>query len=57
MSLFCGNISKHVKSFELEEEFGRYGKCDIKRHVSRQIRADTKRSGTPHQLYSSESYR
>jgi len=34
MSLFVGNISKHVKSFELEEEFNRFGRCDIKRHVS-----------------------
>ena len=29
-----GNISKHVKSFELEDEFRRYGDCDIKRHGS-----------------------
>lgn len=34
MSLFVGNISKHVKSAELEEEFNRFGRCEIKRHVS-----------------------
>lgn len=34
MSLFVGNISKHVKLVELEEEFNRFGSCDIKRHGS-----------------------
>ena len=33
MSLFVGNISKHVKSYQLEDEFNRFGSCDIKRHV------------------------
>ena len=34
MSLFVGNISKYVKSFELEDEFNRFGRCEIKRNVS-----------------------
>jgi len=34
MSLFVGNISKHVKSIELEEDFNRFGRCEIKRHGS-----------------------
>lgn len=34
MSLFVGNISKHVKSEELESEFSRFGPCEIKRQVS-----------------------
>ena len=34
MSLFVGNISKHVRSFELEDEFNKFGKCDIKLHGS-----------------------
>ena len=34
MSLFVGNISKHVKSEELENEFSRFGHCEIKRQVS-----------------------
>lgn len=34
MSLFVGNISKHVKLTELEEEFNRFGRCEIKRQVS-----------------------
>ena len=34
MSLFVGNISKHVKLDELEEEFNRFGHCEIKRQVS-----------------------
>ena len=34
MSLFVGNISKYVKSWELEDEFMRFGRCEIKRNVS-----------------------
>ena len=34
MSLFVGNISKYVKTFELEDEFNRFGHCEIKRNVS-----------------------
>ena len=34
MSLFVGNISKHVKLYELEDMFKKYGQCDIKRNVS-----------------------
>ena len=34
LSLFVGNISKYVKSFELEDEFNRFGRCEIKRNVS-----------------------
>ncbi len=34
MSLFVGNISKHVKLYELEDMFKKYGACDIKRNVS-----------------------
>ena len=37
MSLFVGNISKHVRSIELEEDFGAFGRCDIKRHVSTKL--------------------
>ena len=34
MSLFVGNISKYVKTFELEDEFKQFGHCEIKRNVS-----------------------
>ena len=34
MSLFVGNISKYVKTFELEDEFKQFGRCEIKRNVS-----------------------
>ena len=29
MSLFVGNISKNVNQRELEDEFEKYGKCNI----------------------------
>ena len=29
MSLFIGNISKTVNATDLEEEFSRYGRCNI----------------------------
>lgn len=32
--MFVGNISKHVKLYELEDMFKKYGQCDIKRNVS-----------------------
>ena len=33
MSLFCGNISKNVKMSELEDEFMKFGKCEIRNKV------------------------
>eukprot|EP00350_Pseudokeronopsis_sp_OXSARD2_P011073 CAMPEP_0170555878 /NCGR_PEP_ID=MMETSP0211-20121228/14415_1 /TAXON_ID=311385 /ORGANISM="Pseudokeronopsis sp., Strain OXSARD2" /LENGTH=47 /DNA_ID= /DNA_START= /DNA_END= /DNA_ORIENTATION= len=29
MSLFAGNISKNVKKSDLQDEFEKFGKCDI----------------------------
>ena len=34
MSLFVGNISKHVKVTELEDEFSKFGACIVKPKVS-----------------------
>ena len=33
MSLFVGNISRNVKSRDLEEEFNRFGKCTLNSKV------------------------
>ena len=33
MSLFCGNISKYVKLSELEKEFEKFGRCQIRQKV------------------------
>lgn len=30
MSLFVGNISKNVRERDLEDEFGKFGRCTIK---------------------------
>ena len=35
MSLFVGNISKNVRLNELEDEFFKFGRCEIKQHVSK----------------------
>ena len=35
MSLFVGNISKNVRLSELEDEFFKFGRCEIKQHVSK----------------------
>jgi arginine/serine-rich splicing factor 7 len=34
MSLFVGNISKNVRPFEIEDNFNKYGKCNIKQKGS-----------------------
>ena len=34
MSLFVGNISKNVRERDLEDEFGKFGRCTIKPKVS-----------------------
>lgn len=34
MSLFVGNISKNVRLNELEDEFFKFGRCEIKQHGS-----------------------
>lgn len=33
MSLFVGNISRSVRARDLEEEFGKFGRCDINHKV------------------------
>ena len=33
MSIFVGNISKNVKKSELQEEFEKFGKCEINHKV------------------------
>ena len=43
MSLFVGNISKNVKSRDLDDAFDRYGRCSINYKVS----LDYSRGPTP----------
>jgi RNA recognition motif-containing protein len=35
MSLWVGHISRNVRSSQLEDEFNEFGRCDIKRNVSK----------------------
>ncbi len=46
MSLFCGNISKNVRSRDLEDEFKRFGHCSLNIKVG-ELAADPFRDLTP----------
>ena len=37
MSLFVGNISRNVKTRDLEEEFDKFGKCTLNSKVEKEI--------------------